>query len=172
METTIPGFNAVRGRGGYSLTELMLVVGITGVLAAVGPLMMIQVTRFFRQNEARSAIQRDARAIFDLMGRNLRQAQASTIVIDQMTGQPPYSRVQFTKADGKQVTYYQQGDHLFQVAGGTKSLLENLRYVAFTNPRTDNDNLMSVTITLEQATYDAQTKALQLSVEKIRVYND
>ena len=88
---------ALAERRGYSLIELMLVVAIVGSIAMVGPRLMIQMTRFFRQNQARVDIQREARTVFDLMGRNLRQAQASTIVVDQLSGQPPYSRVSFTK---------------------------------------------------------------------------
>lgn len=161
-----------RARGGYSLIEVMVSVAIVGLISSVGPQLLVQVTRFFRQNQARVDIQRDARAVFDLMGRNLRQAQASTITVDQLSGQPPYSRVSFTKQNGDAIVYYQQGDKLYMVDGGTKSICGNLRYVAFTHPRTDDDNLIAVTITLEKATYNLQTKALQLSVEKIRVYND
>lgn len=149
-----------------------MATAIIGIMSMVGPQLLIQATRFFRQNQARVDIQRDARAVFDLMGRNLRQAQASTITVDQLSGQPPYSRVSFTKQNGDAIVYYQSGDKLYMVDGGTKAIAGNLRYVAFAHPRTDDDNLISVTITLEKATYNLQTKALQLSVEKIRVHND
>lgn len=161
-----------RSRAGYSLVEVMMAVAIIGIMSLVGPQLLIQTTRFFRQNQARVDIQRDARAVFDLMGRNLRQAQASTVTVDQLSGQPPYSRVTFTKKNGDAIVYYQQGDKLYMVDGGTKALTGNLRYVAFAHPRSDDDNLISVTITLEKATYNIQTKALQLSVEKIRIHND
>lgn len=149
-----------------------MATAIIGIMSMVGPQLLIQTTRFFRQNQARVDIQRDARAVFDLMGRNLRQARATTITVDQLSGQPPYSRVSFTKQNGDAIVYYQSGDKLFMVDGGTKAIAGNLRYVAFAHPRTDDDNLISVTITLEKATYNLQTKALQLSVEKIRVHND
>ena len=72
----------------------------------------------------------------------------------------------------KEITYFQQGAILYMVDGGTKTLAKNLRYLAFMHPRTDDPKLLSVTITLEKATYNAQTKALQLSVEKVRIHND
>ncbi|MBI5242476.1 MAG: type II secretion system protein [Elusimicrobia bacterium] len=162
----------VRAPKGYTLTEVLMVVAIVGIISSVFPRLFIQVTRFFRQNQARADIQRDARSAFDLMSRNLRQALASSVAIDQASGQPPYSRISFTKIGGGAITYYQQGTKLYQVAGGTKTIAENLRYMAFTHLRTDDDNLVSVTLTLEKATYNQQTKALQLSVEKIRIKND
>ena len=162
----------MKARRGYTLAELMLVVAILGILAGVGGTLFIQVFRFFRQNQARIDIQRDARAVFDLMSRNLRQAQASTIVIDNAAGQPPYSRVVFTKQNGRELSYYQQGNKLYQVDGGAKAVCENLRYVAFSTPRTDDENLVSIALTLEKGTYEQQTKALHLSVEKINVPND
>ena len=162
----------MKTRGGYSLIEVMMVVAIVGVIGSIAPQLLIQVTRFFRQNQARTEIQRDAQATFNLIGRNLRQAQAGTIVIDQKTGQPPYSRVAFTRMDGRQLSYYQDGAKLYQVSGGTKAITENIRYIAFGHPRTDDGKLLTVTVTLEKATYNQQTKALQLSVQKFRVQND
>lgn len=162
----------MRTRSGYSLVEVLMVVAIVGTISSIAPQLFIQITRYFRQNQARGEIQRDARGAFELIGRNMRQAQASTIVIDQLTGQPPYSRVAFTKIDGRQLTYYQNGTKLYQVSGGTKAISENVRYVAFGHPRTDDNKLVTVTLTLEKATYNQQTKALQLSVEKFRVQND
>lgn len=159
-------------RAGYTLTELMMVVAILGILSTVGATMLTQVVRFFSMNQARVEIQRDARAVFDLMARNLRQAQASTIVIDQLSGQPPYSRVSFTKESGDAISFYQQGKTLYLVDGGTKTLCGNVRFLSFTFPRTDDDNLLSISLTLEKTTYNQQAKALQLSVEKIKVHND
>ncbi|MFH1725468.1 MAG: type II secretion system protein [Elusimicrobiota bacterium] len=157
---------------GYTLTEMMAVIAIVGILAMVVPQLFIQVSRFFRQNQARAEIQRDARTVFALIGRNLRQARTTSIIVDQLSGQPPYSRISFKKMDDRVMSFYQEGSQLYQVTGGTKSIAKNLRYLAFTHPRTDDDTLVSVTLTLERATYEGQTKALQLSVEKIRVRND
>ena len=66
---------------GFTVVELSLSVAIVGTIATIGPTLMIQVTRYFRQNQARTEIQRDARFAFDLMGRTLRQARASTVIV-------------------------------------------------------------------------------------------
>ena len=159
-------------RSGFTLVEMLIVVAILGIVTLSAPQLFTQITRFFRQNQARVDIQRDARTVFDLMGRTLRQAQASTIVVDQLAGQPPYSRVYFKKVDGTEITYYQEGRKLYLVDVGTKAIAENLRYLAFSHPQTDNDKLVSVALTLEKSTYEGRVKALQLSVEKIRLHND
>lgn len=162
-------------KGGWTLTELLMVVAIAGILFTLTPTTLVQMTRFFRQSRARVEIQRDARTALDLINRNLRQAQASTVTISQQSGQPPYSRIDFTRLAGAataSMAFYQQGSDLIMVRGGTKTVSKNLRYMSFTYPRTDDDNILSVSLTMETGTYDAKTKTLQLSVEKVRVMND
>lgn len=159
-------------RSGFTLIEALMTVAIMGIVFALGPALLLQMTRFFRQNRARVEIQRDARNVLDLINRNLRQAKASTVVVDAASGQPPYSRIAFTKAQGNALTFYQQGTTLYMVSGGTKAISSNLRYLAFTYPRSDEDNIISVSITMETGTFETKTKALQLSVEKVRVMND
>ena len=64
-----------------------MVVAIVGIISSTAPQLFIQITRFFQQNQARADIQREARTAFELMGRNLRQAKASTIVISAFAGE-------------------------------------------------------------------------------------
>lgn len=167
-----------RSRAGYSLTELMMVVAIIGAVAMIGPAALIQMNRFFRQNNARIAIQREARDALDLINRNLRQAQASTVVVDQLSGEFPYSRISFTRmtpsGGTSSMSFYQQGAKLMmtQDAIGARPIASNLRYLAFSYPRTDDAKLISVSLTTEAGTYQAQTKALHLSVEKVRLMNE
>jgi hypothetical protein len=159
----------------------MLVVSIVGVVTVMGNRLFVQITRFFRLNQARIEIQRDARTVFNLISRNVRQAYASSVVIDNCSStttpsctstQPPYSRLTFTKVTGESITYYQDGKYLYQVSTGTKKLTENLRYIAFSHPESAYGDIVSISLTLEKATYQAGTKALQLSVEKVRIMND
>lgn len=164
------------GRRGVSLTEMMLVVALVGILASLAPKLFIDVTRFIRMSQARHDIQRDSKNIFILINRNLRQAKASTITISQQSGQPPYSKITFDKyltdSTVRTMTFYQQDDKLYQVeSGSTRPICDNVRYIAFSYPRTDDDSIVSVSLTLEKATYQGRAKALQLAVEKVRVMN-
>jgi len=159
---------------GYTLTEMMIVVAIIGALISIGPTIMNQMTRFFQMNKARTEIQRDGRTSLDIINRNLRQATAASVVVSSLDStQPPYSMISFTSIDDTIWSFYQQNNKLMMTQNGSsKTLCENLRYIGFTYPRTDETKILSVSITLEKQTYNAQTKALQLSVEKVRIMND
>lgn len=167
-----------RGCAGYTLTEVMLSVAILGIISTVGANLMIQAQRYIRQTMARTAIQRDSRAALSSINRELRQGLAGTVVIDQLTGQPPQSRVTFNryKPDGttQTVCYYQQGRKLYlrlDSATSGKAIADGLRYLAFTYPKTDDDAIISVSVTFEAATVQGETKALQMAVEKVRIMN-
>ncbi|MBI4057589.1 MAG: prepilin-type N-terminal cleavage/methylation domain-containing protein [Elusimicrobia bacterium] len=160
---------AVRG---YTLAEMMIVVAIIGVIFTLGPNLMVQTIRFFQLSRARIEIQRDGRESLDIINRNLRQARSSTVTVDQVTGQPPFSRIRFTTIDGRTMIFYQQNKNLYQIEGGTKTLSGNLRYIGFTYPRSDDATILSVAITMEKETYQGGAKALQLSVQKVRVMNN
>ncbi len=162
-----------RGIHGYTLTEVLLTVAIIGIVASTGPTIMTQMTKFFQLNQARIAIQRDGRSALDIINRQLRQAKASSIVVSQRPAQLPYSMISFTSIDGTSWKFYQEGKKLYTMQNtSTKTLCENIRYIAFSYPKTNDDAIISVAITLEKQTYSAQTKALQLSVEKVRIMND
>ena len=161
----------LRSIGGFSLAEAMMVIAILGITFSLGPTLLTHVMRFYYLHNAKVEIQRDAREGLDLINRFLRQGISSTITIDQLTGQPPYSRITFTTMAGQQMLYYQKGTSLYQVAQSTTMISQNLRYIAFTYPRSDDPTIISVAMTMEKATYLGGTKALELSVEKVRVMN-
>lgn len=162
-----------RARAGYTLTEAMLVVAIVGTLASMGGNLLLQVNRYFILTRTRQALQQEARAIMYVVNRNLRQARSSTIMIDRLSAsQPFYSRIRFTKQQGTTMTFHQNGTDLIQTVGNqTKILSQNLRYLAFTLPRSDDLTIVSVSLTLEQQIYEAKTKALHMASEKVRVMN-
>ncbi|MDA8242705.1 MAG: prepilin-type N-terminal cleavage/methylation domain-containing protein [Elusimicrobia bacterium] len=162
---------------GYTLMEMMLVVGILGVLVLAAPKTFIRTYQFVQLMTARVEIQKNARGALANINRDLRQAVASSITVDAVSGQPPHSRVTFNKYNSSggidTVSYYQQGNKLYQATGGVagKMIANNLRYIAFTYPRTDDDSILSISITFEKATYEGGTKALQMAVEKVRIMN-
>ena len=166
----------VKKRKGVTLMELMLTVAILGIVAGVGAPLMYQTTNFWRLTSARFAIQRDVRTSIDMINRFTRQAKGSTVVIDSAAGQPPFSRIQFqyTNSSGNDTTmyFYQSGKKLYMNNGGTITMLsENLAYIAFTYPRTDDTSIVSVAMTMQSPTYRGGKKALQLSIQKVRIMN-
>lgn len=162
----------MKGTRGYSLVELMMVVTIMGIIGMVGPQLMIQMQNFYMQTTARGEIQRDARATVDVINRMIRQGKYRTIIIDSPANQGPFSRIRFVHIDGRNVEFSQSGAKLVQKVDGTTTVLSrNLMYLAFTFPRSDYPRLVSVSITMQKATYKGQKKALELTVQKIRVMN-
>lgn len=164
------------GRAGYTLTEMMMVVAIVGILALVGPPMMINMQNFFLMTTARFEIQRDARTSLDLMNRFLRQAYQNSIVIDTPAGQGPYSHITFSVPDGRVIQFKQSGNSLLQIvtdAGGThtSTLTNNLIYIAFTFPHTDDTSIVSVSVTMGKNIQLGRRKVLELTIQKVRVMN-
>jgi prepilin-type N-terminal cleavage/methylation domain-containing protein len=168
-----------RAPKGYSLIEVVIVVGLIGLLAMVAPRMFLQVTRYLRMSRAHHEIQRDSKNALVVINRALRQAKASSIVISSKPGppaQPPYSWITFDKyispTSSRTMQFYQQGNTLYAVDNGkTRVLCSNLRYIAFTYPRTDDPYILSISVTMERATYEGKAKALHLAVEKVRIMN-
>ena len=166
----------IKKKKGYTLLEMMMTVAIIGtVFGMVSPLMM-QMTNFWRLTSARFAIQRDVRTSLSMINRFTRQAQSGTVVIDQATGQPPASRIFFYYTDTNGTTvpvyFYQLGKKLYvSINGRTTLLSESLGYIAFTYPRTDDISIVSVAMTMQSPTYRGGKKALQLSIQKVRIMN-
>jgi prepilin-type N-terminal cleavage/methylation domain-containing protein len=163
--------NNARRRAGYTLIEMMLTVAIVGIVAVGGPSLLTQLIKFYQLHSAKIEIQRDARASLDILNRQLRQALSYTVGIDQVSGQPPYSRINFRTIDNRTISFYQSGHDLYQVSYSTTVIARNLQYIAFTYPRSDDPSIISVALTMEKSTYQGRYKALELSIEKVRVMN-
>lgn len=163
-------------RRAYTLMELMMTVAILGIVIATSAPLMYQATNFWKLTSARYAIQRDVRTSIDMINRFTRQAQSATVVIDAASGQPPASRLRFQVVNSTggtvSMSFYQTGKKLFINNNGNIAMLsENLAYIAFTYPRTDDISILSVAMTMQSPTYRGGKKALQLSIQKVRVMN-
>lgn len=155
---------------GVSLPEMAVTVAVLSLLAlVVGPLFM-HASRFYIMNRTRVELQQEARAALTIMTKNLRQAQAPSISIDRLAGQPYYSRITFTKIDGSVIAYTQDGSRLVETVGArAKELTDDLRFLNFYFPRSDDMTIVSVSMTLEKGIFEKRTKALHVASEKVRV---
>ncbi|MBI3564466.1 MAG: prepilin-type N-terminal cleavage/methylation domain-containing protein [Elusimicrobia bacterium] len=161
-------------RAGYTVTELMLVVAIIGILASMSARILLQVNRFFILTNTKNEIQGEARGIMYIVSRELHQAQSSTIVIDRFNAsQPFYSRITFTKIQGgNSVSYYQNGTQFIQSVGASsQTLSKNVQYMSFTFPRSDDMTIVSFALTLQKSIYEGRVKALHMASERIQVMN-
>lgn len=160
----------LRGRLGYTLTELMMVVAIVGSISTVGPLMLTQLQNFYLMTTARNDIERDARNSLDFMNRFLRQAVDGTIVIDTPASQGPYSRIRFKHIDGRYVEFRQSGSNLLAVVNNDSTVLsKNLVYIAFTFPRSEDPTIVSVSMTMGKAIQLGRRKVLELTIQQVRI---
>ncbi|MEK7233468.1 MAG: prepilin-type N-terminal cleavage/methylation domain-containing protein [Elusimicrobiota bacterium] len=157
---------------GYTLSEMMMVVAIVGILATVAPTMLLSMQNFFMMTSARYEIQRDARTTLDTVNRYMRQAVASTVIIDTPSGQGPFSRIRFRHVDGRYMEFRQSGSKLFQIINAAESVVStNLVYIAFTYPHTDDTSIISVSITMGKSIQLGRRKVLELTIQKIRIMN-
>ena len=107
------------------------------------------------------------------MTRSLRQAQANSKKISRAnSSQPFYSKITFTKEQGDVLVFQQEGVNLYQIIGGaSRPLSRNLKYLAFTFPRSDDMGIISVSLTLEKNIFQGRKKALHMASEKVRIMN-
>ncbi len=149
-----------------------MTVAVIGIIASVSAAIMLQVNRYFSISNARLDVERESRAAMYVITRNLRQAQNATITIDNVAGQPFYSRITFTTEQGQTMTFYQNGMELIQQVGNSQTIMaKDLFYLAFTFPRSDEMTIVSVSMTIQAAIYQGRTQALHTESEQVQVMN-
>lgn len=155
---------------GYTLTELTIVISILGIVSSIGYVAIQKTIESQAMADAQSSIQQGAFTSFDTISKLLRQASASSIVIDRLdTNQPPWSRIAFTvPATGRSFNFFQRGQTLFF---GNNPMLKNLRNLTFSYPSTDTPTVISVSMTFEKSIGAGRSKAIQLFIQKVRIQN-
>lgn len=177
---------------GISLPEVVIVSAIIGIIGLITPKLMRQANDFFLMNRARLDIQREARIVTGTVSRHLRQALANTVVIDQIAGQPAYSRITFTtqaapRKPSQTIVIWQRshtagcpfptassGELVMTINGlplRPRVLSENIRFVAFSIPRSDLATVASFALSMEKAAASGRNKALHVTSEKIGIMN-
>ncbi|MEI7528329.1 MAG: prepilin-type N-terminal cleavage/methylation domain-containing protein [Elusimicrobiota bacterium] len=166
-------------RKGFTLMEMLVVMGIISALFATAAPLLMQANRQYILVRTKLELQQEARGIMYVITRALRQAEGDTIVISRAdANQPFYSKISFTKyavtpGVSPNMVFQQKGTVLYQLIGGTgrRVLSRNLQYLEFTFPRSDDMSIISVSITLQKSIYEGRTKALHMASEKVRVMN-
>ncbi|MBI5596773.1 MAG: type II secretion system protein [Elusimicrobia bacterium] len=158
------------GARGYTLTELMVTVAITGTVSSVGWLVMQKSFQAQFMVDAQNEIQQGAFTSFDTLTRLLRPASASSIIIDRFdSSQPPWSRITFDiPSSGQTVSVYQKGQTLYF---GSVPTFKGLRRITFSYPKSTDAALLSVSLTFEKGVGGGRSKAIQLYIQKIKVQN-
>ncbi len=156
---------------GFTVVELMINVVTIGIIAGALSALFFKWIQLWYLSSAKAEIQRDGRTCVSAVDKHLRQASASSVVIDRYdSNQPPYSRISFTK-DSQPFIYYQNGQEFYEVINSTRTLAKSVRIVQFIYPDTSDNSIVAMSIAFEKKTYSSQTKALQLSVAKVRIMN-
>jgi len=162
-----------RNAQGWTLVELLIVIAVIGIMAMITPRILSTSTQFFILGRTKIQLQQEARAAIYVITRELRQAQSNSIIIDRGTStQPYYSRLRFTKIQGTNVTMTQNGSSLILTEGvNVSTMTQNLAYLSFTFPRSDDMTIVSVALTLQKQIYGGAFKALHMASEQVRVMN-
>lgn len=161
------------GRG-VTLIELLIVVAILGLVVALWPRILMQCAVFWRMNRARLETTRDARNGMEVIISKLRQASASSVLVDELPGHPPYSRITFL-IGGSQFRFWQDGLRLMMSKDGVEHpMSDNLRTLTFSYPDLSKPELVAISITMEQRVFSGRSgevKAVRLASEKVRILN-
>lgn len=164
---------STRSRG-FTIIELMINIVTMSILAFALGSVLFKWIQLWQLSSAKGEIQRDARTCISAVNKHLRQGTATSVVLDRYdANQPPYSMLSFEK-DGNLFRYYQDGRNFrefTEVSNSTRTLATSLRSVQFIYPETTDTSILNVSITFEKATFNRETKALQLSVQKVRIMN-
>ena len=161
----------MKSRGGFTFTEVMIVVMILSVMALIAPRLFSQLFQFYAIHSAKIEIQRDARVALDMINRMVREGTASSVVIDRAAGQPPCSRLTFRTTANQTIEFYQKGNELFEVQNTTTSISKNLEFLAFSYPQSDDPSVITVSMTMSKLAFQGVPKTLDVAVEKVRVMN-
>ncbi|OGR83809.1 MAG: hypothetical protein A2902_03825 [Elusimicrobia bacterium RIFCSPLOWO2_01_FULL_64_13] len=169
------------GRG-VTLVEMMISLTIMGIIAYSFTQVQSYITRFTLVSKAKQETTQESRTALTVMQKMIQQGSAGTFVIDQVDGEPPYSRLYFqtTTFDGtdREFYLYQYGSNLYMdyrdvgaAAWKQKLLTPNVRFISFFYPITFDNRLISVSLTVSKKTAEAKETFLQMALQKVRIIN-
>lgn len=160
----------IRSEAGYTLIESLVVVAIVGTVMTTGAVVIQKTLQAQASADALTSVQAGAFTSFDLASRLLRQASASSVVIDRYDAScPPWSRITFTiPSTNKTIRLYQKGQELYL---DNIRLFGNLRSVTFAFPATTEGNVLTVSFTFEKSVGLNRSKVIQLYIQNVKIQN-
>ena len=167
---------------GVTLVELMISITIASLMGYAFTKVQSYILRFTLVSKAKQETVQESRTALTIIQKLIQQGTASTFVIDQQSGQPPYSRLYFQSTDLNNVTrefyFYQIGRSLYMdyrslgdPAWKSKIISKNLRFITFFYPETNDNTLLSVTLTVSKRTAEQKETFLQLAIQNVRILN-
>lgn len=159
-----------RSANGYTLVEVMIVAAILGIVASVGALSLLKITQAHDLATTIGDIQQGAFTAFDVTSALLRQAQSSSVVIDQYDpSEPPWSRITFSIPNSSMTfTFYQKGQTFYI---GNNPMLQHLRSLTFSYPNTNIPDIIGISVTFEENVGSIGSKAIELFIQRIKIQN-
>lgn len=160
----------VNNRRGYTLVEVMIVVAILGIISTASALMIQKTIQAQAMADALTNIQQGAFTSYDVISKLLRQASASSVVIDRYdANQPPWSRITFTMpSTGATIQLSQRGQTLYI---NNTATTKDLRILSFCYPQSSDPTVLMVSMTFEQSVGGGQSKAIQLFIQRVKIQN-
>ncbi len=167
---------------GVTLIELMIAISISTLVGYSFTQAQRIIMRFTLASKVKQETVQESRTALTVMQKMIQQGKASTFVIDQQSGQGPYSRLYFqcTDLDGndREFYFYQLGRNLlmdYRTVGATawksKTLTKNCRFLTFFYPQSNDNTLMSVNLTVSKRTAEQKETFLQMALQKVQILN-
>jgi len=159
---------------GYSITEMMIVMLITGIVFSLGYMLFINYYENYRSSSAKLTLQNESRTAMEVMMKHIPQAKSDTVIITEYdsVAQPPHSLIGFATIDDVNFKFYQNNNKLVMESNNTVRILStHLRRVVFSFPQSDDYTYIAISLNLEMPAHGSTNTTLQVTADQIRIMN-
>jgi prepilin-type N-terminal cleavage/methylation domain-containing protein len=170
----------IRSQSGFTLIELMIAIGILGLLSALISRLVTAGIGSWQNGLAQVQVQQEVRLAREYIEKNLRLASTASVLVSRTgTAQPLYSMVSFTDVDGQQHQVFQNnGDLIADVWPNTWTahrritLIKNdLQSFHVYFPNTKNFTAINVSVLAERNTRFLKRPAQMLMTASVQLRN-
>jgi len=99
----------------------------------------------------------------------LSQARPSTVTISQDPGEPPFSKIEFTDIEDRNISIFQEGSNLIQTKGVNRFTVikDGIERVTFVYPDIHDESKIKVSVLTKQETRGGGEESIGLSTQVI-----